>query len=67
MNEKETMDDIAATLEQRLRLDSDAVRSLIHKCIRKGVKHDQMNRILTYVILNYRPGTKTSSEDLSLI
>ena len=53
-----TEEDIAATLEQRLKLDRDAVRAVIRKCIRKGVKHDQLNRVLTYVILNYRPGSK---------
>jgi hypothetical protein len=52
-------EDIAATLEQRLNLDGNAVRALIRKCVRKGVKHDQLNRVLTYVILNYRPGSKT--------
>jgi len=56
-----TEEDIAATLEQRLKLDRDAVRAVIRKCIRKGVKHDQLNRVLTYVILNYRPGAKAES------
>ena len=53
-----TEDDIAVRLEQRLKLDRDAVRALIRKCVRKGVKHDQLNKVLTYVILNYRPGTR---------
>ncbi len=47
--------DLAADLERRFHFVEGSITSVVQKCVKKGVKHDQLNRILTYIILNRQP------------
>ncbi len=47
--------DLAADLERRFHFVEGSITSVVQKCVEKGVKHDQLNRILTYIILNRQP------------
>ena len=47
--------DLAADLERRFHFVEGSITSVVKKCVEKGVKHDQLNRILTYIILNRQP------------
>jgi len=47
--------DLAAELERRFNFVEGSITSVVQKCVEKGVKHDQLNRILTHIILNRQP------------
>jgi hypothetical protein len=60
-SERVNTDKLAEILAQRFRFDREAVESLIQQCVARGIKHDQLNGILTHIILHRRPDLKRSN------
>ena len=47
-----TLEEMTADLEQRLKFKKGSIHVVMRKAVEKGMKHDQLNRLLTYIILN---------------
>jgi DNA-binding transcriptional regulator YhcF (GntR family) len=55
-----TEEDLAKDLERRFHFVEGSIKSVIEKCVQRGIKHDQLNKILTYIILNRQPCPKST-------